>query len=62
MTLQSRPAIKDRNPAVPQSGYSGGMLVGLLNGSVRFVSQDMSPSTFWSAVTPSGGGVLGSDW
>jgi prepilin-type N-terminal cleavage/methylation domain-containing protein len=38
------------------------MVVGLVDGSVRTLSPSMSGTTWWSAVTPSGGEVLGSDW
>jgi hypothetical protein len=36
--------------------------VGLGDGSVRNVSANISGITWWSAVTPAGGEVLGSDW
>ncbi|MFO0843005.1 MAG: DUF1559 domain-containing protein [Gemmataceae bacterium] len=42
--------------------HAGGMNVGLGDGSVRFLSGAMSPTTWWSAVTPKGGETLGSDW
>jgi prepilin-type N-terminal cleavage/methylation domain-containing protein/prepilin-type processing-associated H-X9-DG protein len=42
--------------------HTGGINVALADGSVRFVSQSVSPGTWWSAMTPSGGEVLGSDW
>ncbi len=44
------------------SPHSGGINVGLGDGSVRFVSQGVSPNTWWSALTPAGGETLGSDW
>jgi prepilin-type N-terminal cleavage/methylation domain-containing protein/prepilin-type processing-associated H-X9-DG protein len=44
------------------SGHSGGINVGLLDGSVRFVSQGVSGTTWWYALTPAGGEPLGSDW
>mgnify|MGYP001570547566 CR=1 FL=1 len=47
---------------VATSPHSGGMNVGLGDGSVRFLSSGMSPNTWWAAVTPRGGEVLGSDW
>jgi len=39
-----------------------GMLVGLADGSVRSVSRSVSAQTWWSALTPAGGEVLGGDW
>jgi prepilin-type N-terminal cleavage/methylation domain-containing protein len=50
------------NPAVPQSAHSGVMLVGLGDGSVRTITASISPLTFYSAVTPSGGEINGSDF
>jgi prepilin-type N-terminal cleavage/methylation domain-containing protein len=44
------------------SAHTAGMNVGLGDGSVRFISQGMSPQTFYFASTPKGGETLGSDW
>jgi len=41
---------------------SGGLLVGLGDGSVRIVSSGISGNTWWAAMTASGGEVLGGDW
>jgi prepilin-type N-terminal cleavage/methylation domain-containing protein len=41
---------------------SGGILVGLGDGSVRVVSPGVSGATWWAAMTGTGGEVLGSDW
>jgi prepilin-type N-terminal cleavage/methylation domain-containing protein len=38
------------------------MNVCLADGSVRTVSQSVTPHTWWSAITPNGGEVLGGDW
>jgi hypothetical protein len=38
------------------------LLVGLGDGSVRLVNPNVSAATFWTAVTPAGGEVLGPDW
>jgi prepilin-type N-terminal cleavage/methylation domain-containing protein len=46
----------------PTSPHTGGILAGLGDGSVRFVSQGVSPNTWWYALTPDRGEVLGSDW
>jgi len=45
-----------------QSTTSGGLLVGMCDGSVRSVSTSVSYNTFYAATTPNGGEVLGSDW
>jgi prepilin-type N-terminal cleavage/methylation domain-containing protein len=44
------------------SPHTAGINVALGDGSVRFVSQGVSPNTWWFALTPNGGETLGSDW
>jgi prepilin-type N-terminal cleavage/methylation domain-containing protein len=44
------------------SPHTAGINVGLGDGSVRFVAQGVSPTTWFYATTPAGGEVLGSDW
>jgi len=44
------------------SPHTAGMNVAMGDGSVRFVSQGISTTTFYFACTPRGGEVLGSDW
>jgi prepilin-type N-terminal cleavage/methylation domain-containing protein len=44
------------------SPHTGGICTGLGDGSVRFVSSSVSPNTWWAALTPAGGDLLGSDW
>jgi prepilin-type N-terminal cleavage/methylation domain-containing protein/prepilin-type processing-associated H-X9-DG protein len=44
------------------SPHTGGINVGLGDGSVRFVSGSISGATWLAACTPAGGEVLGSDW
>jgi hypothetical protein len=44
------------------SGHTAGMNAGLGDGSVRFLSQGVSATTWANALTPAGGEVLGSDW
>jgi prepilin-type N-terminal cleavage/methylation domain-containing protein len=46
----------------PQAIDSSGMLVVMADGSVRMVSVNVSPTTFWAAVTPAGVDILGPDW
>jgi prepilin-type N-terminal cleavage/methylation domain-containing protein len=50
------------NPLVAQSAHTGGMVAALGDGSVRMLSQGMSGNTWWTAVVPDDGLVLGSDW
>jgi prepilin-type N-terminal cleavage/methylation domain-containing protein len=44
------------------SPHTGGLQVGLGDGSVRTVTTGVSAITFYWALTPAGGEVLGSDW
>lgn len=50
------------SPVIPQTPHKSGMVVGVGDGSVRILSPAISAETFWGAVTPAGGEVLGSDW
>jgi prepilin-type N-terminal cleavage/methylation domain-containing protein len=47
---------------LPQTAHTGGILVGLGDGSVRLVNHGVSTTTWWAACTPAGGETLGSDW
>jgi prepilin-type N-terminal cleavage/methylation domain-containing protein len=47
---------------VPSSGHSGGIMCGLCDGSVRFVAQAVSNTTWRAAVTGAHADVLGPDW
>lgn len=50
------------NPLVPQSAHTNGMNVCLGDGSVRFLSRNINPTT-WARVTdPRDGNPLGNDW
>lgn len=62
VTFQVRPSLQECDPKLAQTPHSGGMLVSLLDGSVRTLSPGMSPATYWAAVTPTGGETLGRDW
>jgi prepilin-type N-terminal cleavage/methylation domain-containing protein len=50
------------DPTLASSPHTGGIQVGLMDASVRFVSEGISGQTWWAACTPRGGEVLGSDW
>ena len=50
------------NANKPNSPHSGGIMVGVADGSVRFVSQSISAPTWWAAFTPRQGDILGNDW
>jgi prepilin-type N-terminal cleavage/methylation domain-containing protein len=44
------------------SPHTGGINAGLGDGSVRFISQGVSPSTWYATCTPNAGDLPGSDW
>ncbi|HEY7308424.1 MAG TPA: DUF1559 domain-containing protein [Gemmataceae bacterium] len=54
--------IQNCNHFLASSMHTAGMNVGLGDGSVRFLAQGISGTTWWAASTPSGGDLLGSDW
>ena len=60
--VQPTPFLGNCDPTRAATAHPGGMLVGLADGSVRTLAPSMSGDTWWAAVTPSGGEVLGSDW
>jgi prepilin-type N-terminal cleavage/methylation domain-containing protein len=60
--VQPNPYLGNCDPTRASTPHAGGILVGLVDGSVRKLSPGMSPTTWWAAVTPKRGEVLGSDW
>jgi prepilin-type N-terminal cleavage/methylation domain-containing protein/prepilin-type processing-associated H-X9-DG protein len=60
--FQVNPRPTDCNPTLTSTGHTGGMMVALADGSVRFLSARMSGETWWAACTPAGNEVLGPDW
>ena len=61
LTFQIRPTVETADPRIPQTPHAS-LSVAMLDGSVRWLARNMSESTFWAAVTPNGGEVLGLDW
>jgi prepilin-type N-terminal cleavage/methylation domain-containing protein len=60
--VQPTPFLGNCDPTRASTAHGGGMLVCLADGSVRMLASSMSGDTWWAAVTPCGGEVLGSDW
>jgi prepilin-type N-terminal cleavage/methylation domain-containing protein/prepilin-type processing-associated H-X9-DG protein len=58
--VQPRGTSGNGNRAV--SPHTGGINAALGDGSVRFVSQGVSAQTWWFALTPASGDILGNDW
>jgi prepilin-type N-terminal cleavage/methylation domain-containing protein len=44
------------------TGHSGGIMVALGDGSARQVQRDVSPGTWWAALTPASNDLLNNDW
>lgn len=60
-TFQVAPILSDCNPQIAQTPHRGGMLIAVMDGSVKQISPSIDPLTFWGAVTPAGGENL-TDW
>jgi prepilin-type N-terminal cleavage/methylation domain-containing protein len=60
--FQVQPREGNCDPTRAATAHTGGIQVGLADGSVRTLAPTMSGVTWWAAVTPAGGEVLGSDW
>jgi prepilin-type processing-associated H-X9-DG protein len=60
--FQVQPTAQTCDDDLPASGHSGGINVGMGDGSVRFVGQGVNPLTWWYTITPNGGEVIPSDW
>jgi prepilin-type N-terminal cleavage/methylation domain-containing protein len=54
------PAICDGS--IASSDHTGGCMVGMGDGSVHLVNSGVSTQTWWFALTPGAGDILGSDW
>ena len=60
--VRPTPFLGNCDPTRASTPHGGGILVGLADGSGRTLAPTMSGKTWWAAVTPAGGEVLGSDW
>jgi prepilin-type N-terminal cleavage/methylation domain-containing protein len=56
------PYLGNCDPSLASTAHTGGIMVGLVDGSVRLVSSSISPTTWWYALTPAGGEILPNDW
>lgn len=61
-TPQQMPAIPDCDPRNLQAMDTSGCLISLFDGSVRTVGPSVSGTTWYAAIWPQDGGVLGPDW
>jgi prepilin-type N-terminal cleavage/methylation domain-containing protein len=62
VAFQPKPPVKLCDPTRLQSFAPGGIQVGLGDGSVRTISEGVSPVTWGRAIDPADGLPLGSDW
>jgi len=60
--FQVQPVQGACDPTRAATSHAGGMQVGLADATVRTLAPSLSGATWWAAVTPRGGEVLGSDW
>ena len=60
--VQPTPFLGNCDPTRAATAHSGGIQVGLVDGSVRTLAPGLSGDTWAAAVTRAGGEVLGSDW
>jgi prepilin-type N-terminal cleavage/methylation domain-containing protein len=60
--FQVQPAFGNCDASRAATAHTGGMQACLADASVRTLMRGMSGTTWWSACTPAGGEVLGSDW
>jgi prepilin-type N-terminal cleavage/methylation domain-containing protein len=60
--VRPSPFLGNCDPTRAATAHASGMLICLADGSVRSLAPSMSGETWWAAITPTGGEVLGSDW
>lgn len=56
--FQVQPTQAQCNRFIPQSAHSGGIMVMMMDGSVRFMGQSIDPNVWAAALTPAGGEVV----
>jgi len=56
------PALGNCDPRLPSSPHTGGINVGMADGSVQFVNIGVSTQSWWAAVTPANNDVVGPDF
>jgi len=60
--FQSVPKQSECDPTLPQSLTPAGIEVAMCDGSARYVSDRISPQTWWFATDPADGNILGPDF
>jgi type II secretory pathway pseudopilin PulG len=59
-TFQVAPPINQCHPTLAQTPHAGGMLVALVDGSVRTLAPNIKAEVYWASITPAGGETF--DW
>lgn len=60
-TFQVRPPVEGCDGRLPQALFESGLMVAMLDGSVKTIRPSVQTATFWALVTPAGGEVPG-EW
>jgi prepilin-type N-terminal cleavage/methylation domain-containing protein len=60
--FQVLPYLGNCDPNLASTAHTGGIMVGLVDGSVRCLPSSIGPTTWWYASTPAGGEGLPNDW
>lgn len=61
ITFQTRPPLNECQDLLAQTPHAAGMIVSLVDGSVRVLSPKIASPVYWGAITPAGGEIL-ADW
>ncbi len=62
LSFQVRPRPEEADHRIPQTPHRRGMLIGAGDGAVRTVADSVTPTVFWSLVTPAGNETVHIDW
>jgi prepilin-type N-terminal cleavage/methylation domain-containing protein len=60
--FQVQPKPDNCDPTLASSPHPGGINVGMMDASVRYISASISGRTWWALCTPASGEILGPDW
>jgi prepilin-type N-terminal cleavage/methylation domain-containing protein len=60
--FQVAPRQSECDTNLAQAPVSAGLNISCCDAAVRFVTDRVSPQTWWAACTPDGGEILGADW
>ena len=61
LTFQSAPSPDVCDPRILQASTTSGLVVAMMDGSVRTISPAVDPAVYWSSMTPDKGEVVNLD-